>query len=118
MVQSIILAGKEYVLMEKREFERIMAETEADLPALPEPDEHGLTPAVEYGQMLLARKIIRKREAVGFSQADLARQAGIRIETLNRVERGKVNPDEKTMKKILKALEKAEKAVESKRKSK
>jgi DNA-binding XRE family transcriptional regulator len=108
MVQCITLANKEFVIMERKEYERIMAETEADLPPLPEPDEQGLTPAIEYGRILLARKIIRRREAVGLRQADLARKAGIRVETLNRLERGKVNPDEKTLKKILRVLDKAE----------
>jgi DNA-binding XRE family transcriptional regulator len=78
------------------------------LSALPEPDSQGLTPAVEYDRALLARKIIQRREAVGMSQTALARAAKLRVETLNRLERGKVNPDERTLNKIVRALEKAE----------
>jgi len=85
-----------------------MDETEADLPPLPEPNAKRLTPAVEYGRILLARKIIRRRELLGWTQTELAGRAKIRIETLNRVERGRVNPDASTMKKIVRALEKAE----------
>ena len=108
MAQCITLSGKDYVIMERSEYEQIIAETNADLPALPEPDAEGLTPAVEYGRILLARKIIRRREAIGWTQAELARRATIRVETLNRVERGRVNPDESTLKKIVRALERAE----------
>jgi DNA-binding XRE family transcriptional regulator len=84
--------------------------TGVDLPPLPEPDAEGLTPAVEYGRILLARKIIRRRQALGLTQTALARKARIRQETLNRIERGKVNPDEKTLTKSIGALERLEKA--------
>ena len=96
--------------MERSEYERLVAETGADLPPLPEPDAEGLTPAIEYGRILLARKIIRRRQALGLTQTALARKARIRQETLNRIERGKVNPDEKTLTKIVGALERLEKA--------
>ncbi|MBI4578868.1 MAG: helix-turn-helix transcriptional regulator [Planctomycetes bacterium] len=91
-----------------------MAETKADLPALPEPDAEGLTPAVDYGRVLLARKIIRRREVLGWTQTELAKRARIRVETLNRVERGRVNPDESTMRKLVRAMEKGEAAVRTK----
>jgi transcriptional regulator with XRE-family HTH domain len=44
---------------------------------------------------------------VGLSQAALARKAGIRVETLNRLEKGKHTPDLATMAKINKALDDA-----------
>ena len=116
MVQCINLSGKDYVIMERAEYERIMAESNANLPPLPEPDAEGLTPAVEYGRLLLARKITRQREALGLSQAELARRAKIRVETLNRVERGRVNPDETTLNKIMRALGKAEQSTASTKK--
>jgi DNA-binding XRE family transcriptional regulator len=108
MTQCITLAGKEFVIMERGEYERIVAEAQLDLPPLPEPDAEGLTPATEYGRVLLARKLIRRRQTAGLTQKALAKSAGIRVETLNRVERGRVNPDETTMRKILRALYKAE----------
>jgi DNA-binding XRE family transcriptional regulator len=108
MVQSLVLAGRDYVLIEREEFERIMAEAKVALPPLPEPDAEGLTPAVEYGRALLARRLIRRREALKLTQVALAKRARIRQETLNRIERGKVNPDERTLAKILKALDRSE----------
>lgn len=53
---------------------------------------------------MMARKIIPARKAVGLSQAGLARKAGIRVETLNRLEKGKHTPDLATMEKINRAL--------------
>ncbi len=110
MAQGLVLDGKEYVILKRKEYDAIIAELGDKLPPLPEPDAEGLTPAVEYGRALLARKIIQRREAVGMSQAALARAAKLRVETLNRAERGKVNPDERTLSRIMRALEKAESA--------
>lgn len=56
----------------------------------------------------LARKLIRRRWAAGFSQAETARRAGIRPETLNRLEKAKVAADTATVAKIVRLLEKAE----------
>ena len=67
----------------------------------------GEYPAVEYARTSLARKIIKARRAAGLSQAELARRAGIRPETLNRIEKGKTTPDVATIAKIDRALETA-----------
>ncbi len=56
--------------------------------------------------LTLARDIIRDRERVGWSQAELARRAGIRVETLNRIETGKHTPSVATIEKIDAALRK------------
>ncbi|MBM4040848.1 MAG: helix-turn-helix transcriptional regulator [Planctomycetes bacterium] len=78
------------------------------LPPLPQPNASGNYPAVEYASALLARKIIRGRGAAGLTQAELARRAGIRPETLNRIERGKATPDIATVEKIASAIEEAQ----------
>ena len=77
-------------------------------PLLPEPDADGNYPAMEYSRVSLARKIIRDRRRLGLTQADLARRAGIRPESLNRIEQGRVSPAVRTIEKIDKALRKAE----------
>jgi DNA-binding XRE family transcriptional regulator len=79
-----------------------------DWPQLPEPDANGDYPAVEYARVSLARKIIKRRRIVGLSQAELARRAGIRPETLNRIEKGKTTPDVATVARIERVLEKAD----------
>jgi len=56
----------------------------------------------------LARRLIRRRKGAGLTQVDLARRAGIRAETLNRVERGKTTPDFATIRKLVVAMNEAE----------
>jgi ribosome-binding protein aMBF1 (putative translation factor) len=97
--------------MLERDYKRLAAhagETEADGPGLPKPDAHGNFPAVEYARASLARKIIKARRLAGLSQAELARRAAIRPETLNRIEKGKTSPDTATIAKIERALEMAQ----------
>jgi DNA-binding XRE family transcriptional regulator len=67
----------------------------------------GTYPAAGAMRAMMARKIIAARCAVGLSQAALARSAGIRVETLNRLEKAKHTPDLATMAKINKALDAA-----------
>lgn len=78
------------------------------------PDAHGNYPAIEALQVSIARSILRHRRALGLTQADLARRAGIRPETLNRIEKAQHSPSVPTVDRIdraLKAVE-AELAVE------
>ncbi|HSV16303.1 MAG TPA: helix-turn-helix transcriptional regulator [Tepidisphaeraceae bacterium] len=111
-VQTLHLAGKEFVVIERREYERLARANggdslEAGLPPLPAPDEEGNVPAVAYGRALLARKLVLARRRAGLTQAELARRAKIRVETLNRLEKGRHNPDESTFNKIEAALKAA-----------
>ena len=71
-------------------------------------DSQGNYPAVEYARASLARKIIKARRRAGLTQADLARRAAIRPETLNRIEKGRTTPDTATIAKISRALELAQ----------
>ena len=64
--------------------------------------------AVAYARASLARKIIKSRRDRGLSQAELSRRAGIRAETLNRIEKGRTTPDVATIAKIERALESTE----------
>lgn len=80
------------------------AEPAGEGPALPGRNARGRYPALEYGRASLARKLIRRRRAAGLTQAELARRAGIRPETLNRIERGVTTPSVATVEKINQAL--------------
>lgn len=74
------------------------------MPAMPPADEQGRMDAVAFARATIARGIIRDRTAVGLSQAELARRAGIDAATLNRIEKAKVTPDEATVRKIDRAI--------------
>ena len=103
---TLELDGKAYVVVSREEYDRLVR---ADrLPRLPVPDEQGNYPALAYARASLARKFILRREALGWSQAELARRAGMRSETLCRLETGKVSPNIATVEKLDKALTAAE----------
>lgn len=57
---------------------------------------------------VLARSLVTRRRRAGLTQAELARRAGIRVETLNRVERGRTTPDFATIRKLVAAIKQAE----------
>ena len=83
---------------------------DARLPAIPPPDAKGNCPALPYARASLARKIIRRRQAAGLTQVELARRAGIRPETLNRLEQCRHTPTIATVDKLDRALTEAEQA--------
>jgi predicted transcriptional regulator len=74
------------------------------MPAIPKLDAKGLRPARQTLGAILARDIIKERLALGWSQRELALQAGIRPETLCRVESGTVTPTVATNERIDAAL--------------
>ncbi len=114
-VQPIQLEGKEYVIVPRDEFDRLtLLSNSTELPALPEADANGNYPAVEYARVSLARKIIRDRVSLGLLQKDLAGLAGMRVETLSRIESGKVTPTAASIERIDSALKAAKKKMRAK----
>jgi ribosome-binding protein aMBF1 (putative translation factor) len=107
-VKILELAGKRWAIMPEKDYKRLAADAgDADGLTLPKPDAQGNYPAVEYARVSLARKITKARRQAGLTQAELARLAAIRPETLNRIEKGKTTPDTATIAKIERALETA-----------
>jgi ribosome-binding protein aMBF1 (putative translation factor) len=106
MTQTLTIEGKRYYLLDESEYKRLSG-APSEMPELPAPDARGNVPAVQYVRSLIARRIIASRTAMGLSQAELARRAGIRVETLNRIENCKHSADPKSIDRIEKALEKA-----------
>ena len=102
--------GRRVVILDQAEYERLREKADEWEPRMPEPDAEGNFPAVEALRVSLARKIIRHRRRLGLSQAELARRAGIRPQTLNRIEHAWNTPSVDTIKKIEQALAKAETA--------
>lgn len=77
------------------------------LPAFPQPGKDGSTSAIEYARVSIARDLIRARREAGLSQQALADLAGVRQETLSRIETAKHTPTPATIAKIEKAIAKA-----------
>jgi DNA-binding XRE family transcriptional regulator len=63
--------------------------------------------AIEYANWSIGRDLRRQRKAAGLTQAEVARRAGIRAETLSRLESGRGNPTVGTVSKIVRAMERA-----------
>ena len=72
---------------------------------MPKPDKHGRFPALQYARISLARDLIRDRKGVGLSQQRLADLAGVRQETLSRIETGRHTASPRTVDKIMRVIE-------------
>ena len=97
------------MILPENEYERLrggQTTEESDLPPLPRPLANGNYPAIEYARAVTARDIITARHRLRLSQAELARRSGVRVETLNRIERAKLTPSAATMQKLDRALTK------------
>lgn len=86
----LTLDGQTYVLVPQAEFRRLHAGA-----VLPE----DLWSADEIRRALRGR-----RERSGLTQAEVARRAGIRLETLSRIETGRGNPTLATLEALFRAL--------------
>jgi DNA-binding XRE family transcriptional regulator len=87
---------------------KLLEDRDPDLPPLPPADKHGRYSAVATARIIIARQIIRGRKAAGWTQAELAAKAGVRQETISRIETAKHSPGLKTMAKIDGALQQAQ----------
>lgn len=102
-VQTIKVDDKELVVLTREAFEELMEKAGA-LPAFPVADERGGYPAVQTLNVSIARSIISRRIRAGLTQKDLARRAGVRLETVCRVEGGKQKPSRETILRLDRAL--------------
>ena len=102
-MHTIVIDKKKYVLVPEADYKLLVK----GVPELPAADARGNRPALAFAEATIARSIVRDREAVGLSQKELAIAAGIRVEILNRAERGVTVPSMRTLTKIENALLKA-----------
>jgi DNA-binding XRE family transcriptional regulator len=99
-LNTIFIDKKKFVLVPWADYKLM----EKGVPPLPPADARGNRPAVAAAEAMIARSIVRDREAVNLTQKELAEAAGIRVEILNRAERGVVVPSVRTLTKIENAL--------------
>ena len=105
--RRVELDGVRYVIVRESAFEALCRRAGVDgQPA--EPNDRGLAAGLDIDRATLAEKLLRRRRACGLSQAELARRAGIRPETLNRIERGRTTPDFRTVRKLVVAINAAD----------
>lgn len=92
-VQEIQVAGKPYVLLSKAEFERLRLLAEGPR------EDASILVRDSVGPDLRAR-----RRQAGLTLLEVAQRAGIRQETLSRIENCRTDPSVGTVRSILKAL--------------
>lgn len=102
-MNTITIDKKKYVLVPESEYKQMVK----GVPPLPDKLANGNYPGIAALEASIARNIVRERESVGLSQKQLAQAAGIRVEILNRAERGVTVPSMRTLTKIEHALVKA-----------
>lgn len=106
--KHIELDGRRYVILDRAEYERLQGlEKVAGLPPIPEADAAGNLPAVDYARASIARTLVRERAELGLTQRDLAKAAGVRVESLCRIETGKHTASTATLTKLERALQTA-----------
>jgi DNA-binding XRE family transcriptional regulator len=107
--KHVTLKGKRVVVLDETEFDLLMRKADLWEPTKPAPDADGNYPAVEAVLFSIAIDIIRDRRRLRLTQAELARRAGIRLETLIRIESAARRPFAvRTIEKIDLALTQAE----------
>jgi len=101
------LEGVRYVIMRESAFEWLCRKAGAAPSDTGNPNPPSES-AMDLDRGSLAERLARRRRACGLSQAELARRAGVRPETLNRIERGHTTPDFATVRKLVVAMNAAE----------
>ena len=87
----------------RRDFDALI-ERSGVMPALPKRAKDGSVPALEFARANVAREVIRRRIAAGWTQQELARRVGVRAETISRLEAAKHVPRIETMERIDRVL--------------
>ena len=95
--QRVRLDGKWYVIIEEKEF-RTLTQSENSKT------KNDVLDAMNISDQRLADRLLQRRQDAELSQKDLAELAGVRIETLNRIEKGRTTPDFKTIRKLVNAM--------------
>ena len=92
--QDLTIRGKPYVLVAKADFDRLRLQAEG-----PRED------AGAFGAESVGPDLRERRRKARLTLSQVAQRAGIRQETLSRIENGRTNPTVGTVRSILRALE-------------
>jgi len=100
-VQALTIAGEKFVLIPAEEYKRLITR---DRPTSSRRIRKRVYPASAAIRAVLGRKIVAARRKAGWTQSDLAKRAGIRLQTLARIEKAEGSADLATVGKIDRAL--------------
>lgn len=102
-LQTISIANDELVVLSRKDFDSLM-EKAGMLPARPRRNARGNVPARSAIDISIARDLVNDRIRHGWTQTELARRAGVRLETISRIEAGLHIPRQETLLKLDRAL--------------
>ncbi len=92
-IQKLRVGARTFYVLPKSEYDRLVREAK-----IPQVD------ATAFARASIGRDLRRKRKRAGLTQAEVAARAGVRLETLSRLENGRGNPTVDTVQRILGAL--------------
>jgi DNA-binding XRE family transcriptional regulator len=104
---TLTVPSGQIVVLPREEFDRL-AEKAGVFPPLPPEDASGNSDALAFMDATIARGLIRRRIEAGLTQKALAKLAGVRLETISRLEAGKHVPTRETVTRLDNALNRAE----------
>lgn len=114
-VKFINLAGQSFAILPRTEYAKLVAlARHASAPRRSAAGTVRVTPSAELLRTSVAGELVRRRAAVGLSQRALAKLAGIRFETLNRIEKTKATATTASIAKLDHALKRAERNITKK----
>jgi DNA-binding XRE family transcriptional regulator len=105
--KTLEVPSGQIVILPREEFDKL-AEKAGIFPPLPPEDHHGNSDALKFMDATIARTLIRRRIEAGLTQKALAKLAGVRLETISRVEAGKHKPTRETVARLDRALKRNE----------
>lgn len=111
--QILEAGGERYAVLPERVLQQLARKAGVELAPPGGPPSPPVLAGFAADDDTLAERLVERRKRAGLSQAELARRAEVRIETLNRIERSRVTPDFATVRKLVIALKAAEDAEES-----
>ncbi|MGA2232589.1 MAG: helix-turn-helix transcriptional regulator [Tepidisphaeraceae bacterium] len=104
---TLTVPDGQIVVLARAEFDRL-AEKAGIFPPFPPEDVNGNSDALTFMDASIARGLIRRRIEAGLTQKALAKLAGVRLETISRLEAGKHSPTRETILRLDRALKLAE----------